>query len=429
MKTHKKESASENLSAPILNAVMNAIPDPVFYKDTQGRYLGCNDAFVEFVGKAKSELLGKKVSEVWQDESARVFEEADQALSAQDGTQIFEGRLKRADGYLRDVIFRRSVFAVKQENIAGFVATMVDITEQKELERSLEQSRKLFMQAFWANPSLIAVSNPEDGRFVDVNKAWLEGMKYQRQDVIGKTGFDLDVWADWNDRKKLLTQLADSGCVRDFDAKLKASDGTEFSCLIEIDKISSEGQELVIWTASDISRRKELEKELQEMARTDALTGLPNRLALFEVMERAGCQAKRRQTRLAVMVLDLDGFKQVNDEFGHLAGDDLLVQIAERLTGSVRETDFVARLGGDEFAIILEDIKTLDDVSNIASHILGNITGTYKVQGFDCRVGGSIGISVYGQTTTHMEELLQQADKALYDMKGQGKGSFVFYKP
>lgn len=429
MKKHEKDHATGNLSAPVLEAVVNAIPDPVFYKDTHGRYLGCNDAFIEFVGKSRNELLGKTVSEVWESESAQVYEEADQALSAHEGKQVFEGRVKRYDGCVRDVIFRRSAFAAEQEKVSGGVVTMVDITAHKERERSLEQSRKLFIQAFWANPSLIAISNPEDGRFVDVNKAWLEGMKYKREDVIGKTGFDLDVWADWSDRAKLLAQLTESGCVRDYDAKLKASDGSEFACLIEIDKISAEGKELVLWTASDISRRKELEKDLHEMARTDSLTRLPNRLALFEVMEHAERRVKRRQTHVAVMVLDLDGFKQVNDDFGHLAGDDLLVQIAGRLTRGVRETDFVARLGGDEFAIILEDLKTVDDISTIASHIVENITGTYNVQGFECRVGVSIGISVYDQSTTHMEELLQQADKALYDMKGQGKGSFVFYRP
>lgn len=414
-------------SASILEAVINAVPALVFYKDMEGRYLGCNDAFVEFVGKAREELIGRTAFEVWERDLAEVYDKADKALFEAGEKQSYEGRVTRADGCIRDVIFQKTMFFAEQEKVSGMVGTMQDITERNELERSLEESRRLFTQAFVANPSLIAVSNPENGRLIDVNKAWLEGLKYKREDVIGKTVFDLGVWVDLADREALLEQLGETGCVRDFDAELRASDGTRLSCLIEIDKIVSEDKNLVLWTASDISRRKEVEKELQEMARTDSLTQLANRHALFEVMERAGGRAKRNHRKIAVMVLDLDGFKRVNDDYGHLVGDALLVEVARCLKSSVRDTDFVARLGGDEFAIILEDVDTPDNVSKVAKSIIENITKTYTVKGFECSVGISIGIAIFDQEPINMEELLQRADKALYQMKNQGKGGYVFY--
>lgn len=411
----------------LLEAVINAIPAPVFYKDKEGRYLGCNDAFVEFVGRPREELIGKGVFELWEPALAEIYHKADQALLDAGGKQIYEGRVTYADGSVRDVMFHKAVFFAEQESLCGMVGVMLDITERKRLERSLDESRNLFTQAFHANPSLIALSDPTTGRLVDVNKAWLQGLKFTREEAIGKTVYELGVWVNLDDREELLKLLGESGCVRDFDAQLRARDGSILSCLIEIDKITSGEKELVLWTASDISKRKEAERVLQEMARTDALTRLANRHALYEVMDRACKRAKRHEKEMAVLVLDLDGFKQVNDVYGHLVGDEMLIEIAKRLQHSVRETDLVARLGGDEFAIILEDVKCPEDINDIAGHIVERIKGNYIIQGHSCAVGISIGVSIYGVDGTEPDELILKADKALYQMKAKGKGSYIFY--
>jgi diguanylate cyclase (GGDEF)-like protein len=174
--------------------------------------------------------------------------------------------------------------------------------------------------------------------------------------------------------------------------------------------------------------RISLSDEMSRMAHHDALTGLPNRTLFLDRAELAVVDARGGQHDVAVLFIDLDGFKAVNDRFGHGAGDELLTGVAARLTGSVRSIDLAGRLGGDEFAVLVEKVTSLDDLVELADRIITALGARFSVRGNDVVVGASIGIALAGRTDD-ADALIRHADLAMYDAKSLGKNRSSFYRP
>jgi diguanylate cyclase (GGDEF)-like protein/PAS domain S-box-containing protein len=181
------------------------------------------------------------------------------------------------------------------------------------------------------------------------------------------------------------------------------------------------------WFFRDITERKRVEALALRMARYDVLTGLANRAVFVEALQHAIATAKRGEKSFAVLYLDLDHFKDVNDTLGHPVGDELLRAVADRLTGSTRETDTVARFGGDEFAIIVADIRDPADAAIFADKLITAFAIPFSVQGSDIHSGASIGIAVYASEASDAETLLSHADVALYRAKSEGRGGYRFF--
>ncbi len=195
-----------------------------------------------------------------------------------------------------------------------------------------------------------------------------------------------------------------------------------------------ENQSLVDRLNEEIAEKKSAQETLKEhaaqlekLAHHDPLTDLPNRLLLDARLKHAIERSKRYKTQTAVLFMDLDGFKHVNDSLGHQAGDDLLCQVAKRLKGSVREEDTVARLGGDEFVVVMGDVKNSRDVEKIAQKLMKQIKRPYTVDHQNVYVGTSIGISLYPKDGSTTEELITNADAAMYRAKEMGRGNYQFY--
>lgn len=177
----------------------------------------------------------------------------------------------------------------------------------------------------------------------------------------------------------------------------------------------------------DITERKQLEDQLLKMAKYDSLTGLANRTLFHEFLQSSMDRSDRYQRSTAVMFLDLDHFKQINDQLGHDAGDLLLASVANRLTGCIRKVDLVARLGGDEFAVVLDDAKSQDDVCTVAQKILNVLSEPHDLGSTVRKVGSSIGIAFYPGNAQDADELVKAADGAMYMAKKQGRNGFRFY--
>ncbi|MGZ4997834.1 MAG: putative bifunctional diguanylate cyclase/phosphodiesterase, partial [Methylobacter sp.] len=183
-----------------------------------------------------------------------------------------------------------------------------------------------------------------------------------------------------------------------------------------------------IGTHIDITNRKATEEAIERLAFFDPLTKLPNRLLLQERLKHSIERARRQGKQLALMMLDLDRFKAVNDSLGHLAGDELLQQVGERITNQLRSSDMVARLGGDEFIVLLEDINSPSDTVRLAEEIITTLSKPFKLtQSDDVWIGASIGISLYPQHGDSFEILMDHSDKALYQAKDQGRGCFAYF--
>lgn len=174
----------------------------------------------------------------------------------------------------------------------------------------------------------------------------------------------------------------------------------------------------------DITERKRAEERIRVMALHDALTGLPNRLNINDQIDQALERAHTSGKRFALLFLDLDGFKKVNDTLGHDAGDELLVKVATELKAAVRETDVVARLGGDEFVVLLHDLEHVTPATTIATEIVRRLSMPFPLAKAEVRIGTSIGIALYPEHDTHREGLLKAADEAMYAAKAGGRGAW-----
>ena len=173
---------------------------------------------------------------------------------------------------------------------------------------------------------------------------------------------------------------------------------------------------------------KRANKRLEKMAKHDALTGLANRTYLYDLMNMQIALARRNKERLAVLFLDLDGFKEVNDQHGHAAGDNVLADVAESLKSIVRDTDLVARIGGDEFIIVMNGVKDISAIDSLAEKIISTVNNPIKIENTEITLGASIGISIYPDDAKSKKLLLKHADSSMYASKNKGENHFSYFK-
>lgn len=208
----------------------------------------------------------------------------------------------------------------------------------------------------------------------------------------------------------------------------RRKDGTSFPVEVGVGSIDYGGRRLVFASARDITERKELEKRLSHQAFHDSLTGLPNRVLFLDRLGHALARADRRKDSVAVLFLDLDDFKVVNDSLGHGAGDELLVATARRLTACLRPGDTVARLGGDEFTVLLEEVTGGGEVERVVARILDSLAAPFEIAGSEVFVTASIGVVSEASPGSSPEELMREADLAMYRAKEGGKACYEVYE-
>ena len=205
------------------------------------------------------------------------------------------------------------------------------------------------------------------------------------------------------------------------------TDGSQFAIEISISELRHGRQRLYTAILRDISERKENEERIHRLAHHDQLTGLPNRNLLSDRLKLALARVKRHGGRVAVLYVDLDRFKPINDCFGHEAGDLVLKEVANRLSASVRASDTVARVGGDEFVVVLEEIHATDDVAPIARKIVESLSIPIEIMDNTAKIGASIGVAMFPDDGSTIEEVNKAADAAMYRVKNSGRNGFCFY--
>lgn len=184
----------------------------------------------------------------------------------------------------------------------------------------------------------------------------------------------------------------------------------------------------IVGSATDITERKKLELELQRYANYDKLTGLPNRRLFFERLEQMVVEGERYGSKFALLFLDLDGFKEINDRYGHDAGDEVLIAAGNRLQECVRKSDTVARMGGDEFTIIIRNAEDRKSIHGVVKKIHDVLQKAITIDSFECSVNSSIGVAIYPDDGADSEILLKNADSSMYEVKRNGKGGIRFFK-
>lgn len=296
--------------------------------------------------------------------------------------------------------------------------------EMRECESAEAKFRGLVEQR------LMGIFIIQDCQFVYINPKFAQMFGYPVEDIMGCLGpLDLIAQADQAQAHEYLCHPPgshDSGIHRTFSAV--RSDGSLFELGISGEAHDYEGRPAILGVALDITEQNRMQRQLNYLAFYDSLTELPNRALFFDRLNQTLAYHKRTGGSFALMVLDLDGFKGVNDAYGHQIGDLLLVAVGRQLRSCVREADTVARMGGDEFTIILQDIHQSDNVILVANKILATLTEPLFLMGHTCRISASLGICIAPRDGSDMETLLNCADAAMYESKARSKNTYTFYQ-
>ena len=306
----------------------------------------------------------------------------------------------------------------------GFVTIYTDISER----RASEEREQLAQKVFAHTPAGIVVTD-QTQCIISVNPATSLLSGYEPHEIVGRTIFGLlDLGTQWTIDQ--LQQEIDRHGTWNGEIEILQKLGTSAPTGIRVSRVDDAqvGQTAhYIWILADIAERKQAEERMRHIAQTDSLTGLPNRLTLQIRLAQLLPEARRHQWQLAVMFIDLDRFKIINDTLGHQVGDELLRDVAIRLSRVVRETDFVARLGGDEFVILLPAISGPADAAIIANKIIGALSSSILTGNHELHTSPSIGISIFPDDGSDGDTILKNADTAMYHAKSAGRNNYQFY--
>ena len=293
----------------------------------------------------------------------------------------------------------------------------------------LAESESRFRTIFDAAGDAIFINDAADGRVLDVNARMCEMFRCTRAQALGATTktisanigpFDAEHAGAW-------MRKAAGGETQTFDWLARRFDGEEFWVEVSLRLAQIGADRRIIAVVRDISERKRHQHELEFLAHHDPLTHLPNRVLLADRLQHAIAQTQRTQRLLAIAYLDLDGFKEINDGYGHKTGDRLLTLVAQRLKEQTRAGDTLSRLGGDEFVILLGDLATIEECSLTIERLLEKIAQPYQIDGHTLRISASIGLTVYPFDDADTETLLRHADQAMYLAKQGGRNRYHLF--
>lgn len=305
------------------------------------------------------------------------------------------------------------------------------VTNLKQVKGELEKSQ-LQLQSIIHNVMDGIITINESGEIHGFNPAAEQIFGYSQQEVLGRNARMLLPEAERDAKNTYLDLHVLSGethmpGIRGREVRALRKDGTCFPMELSASEMVLGGQHYFIGIVRDITERKQAEQKISHLAHYDHLTDLPNRALFLDILNHSLALAKRNQQKAAVMFLDLDGFKQINDTLGHDAGDLLLKGVAARIKCALRDSDTVARVGGDEFILVLENIGSAHNAALVGGKILDALTPVFDLNGQPGRVGGSIGIALFPDDAGEPADLVKNADEAMYLAKKTGKNNCKFY--
>ncbi|MBL0949477.1 MAG: PAS domain S-box protein [Pseudomonas sp.] len=313
------------------------------------------------------------------------------------------------------------------------VGTLVDISERLMREQRVRASEEKFAKAFHSSPDAITITERDSARYIEVNEGFTRLTGYSPDEVVGRTAFEMDIWAFPDERQQLLEQLARNGQVLHLEMHGKHRSGEVRLVDVSVQPIELDGVPCLLLTARDISELKQAQAQVQHLAYHDALTNLPNRALLMDRLTQQISLLKRHDLRGALLFLDLDHFKHINDSLGHPVGDSVLRLVTARLEASVRLEDTVARLGGDEFVVLLSGLEgkrseVTRHVRQVADKLRQLLAEPMLLDGHRLQVTPSIGVALIPDHGNTPADLLKRADIALYRAKDSGRNAIQLFR-
>jgi len=404
--------------------ILDQVHESVITMDLGGFITGWNKGAEQLFGYTSAEALGKHILFLYADPDAEDDSEGFHDAFLEHGGRELEVRRRRKSGEVFWASLQLSLMRDAEGAPSGLIGYLSDITERIEAEKTMRLQSRIFEHS----EESILITDP-DRRILSVNPAFYAMTGYTPEEVIGQTPVILrsdkhpphfydEIWAhveqdgSWNG-----------------EIWTRKKDGDDFPSWASISLVRNRDGGLINYFSifTDISERKRAEEQINFLAYYDSLTGLPNRSLLYKLVDQALVEAQRHRLHGALLFIDLNRFKPINDTLGHGVGDRLLQMVGERLRGAVRKEDVVARIGGDEFVVALFDIARREHAAVVAQKLLSALAPPFHAEGHELNIGAAIGISLYPRDGFDTEPLLRMADIAMYRAKQTGQDGYAFY--
>ena len=409
-------------------AVFNQAQEYMSLLDLDGTLRDANRSSLELIGDPDpDEVLGLPFWDTpWWTHDAAMQERLRRAFAdvASGRSSRFEATHPAADGTLRYVDFHLHPILDDSGKLVMAMAEGSDVTER----HRIEEQRRLALRVFQSSHDGIMITDPR-GIILDVNQAFCHLTGYSRDEAVGQSSRMLE---SGHHDKTFFEQMFDTIAREDHwlgEIWNRTKSGAISVVLMTISAVRDASAQITHYVGvfTDITRKKESEWRLEHLAHHDALTGLPNRSLFRDRLLQAIRKSQRDERTLALLFIDLDRFKEVNDCLGHIAGDRLLTEAALRITACVRNSDTVARLGGDEFTVVLQDVDNPDDAAAVAGDIIDALAVPFVLGDENVNISASIGIALCPVDAGDPDALTSAADQAMYDAKAQGRNRYSFH--
>jgi diguanylate cyclase (GGDEF)-like protein/PAS domain S-box-containing protein len=414
-------------SRTFLYAVVDALPTPFTVKDRQHRYVLANEAFCKVVGRSREELLGKDDRSVLPPEQAAEVWRTDDAVLVGGEPLEYEGPFRTGATELYTLVRKSALTRADGSRVV--LSSIVDISRQKAVEAQLRLSERRFRD-FADAASEFVWETDAHGAIAFVSSRVSTVLGYGQEELIGRRPQNLMPPGEYERIVEWIREhRRNDGSFHDLEHRYLTKAGQLTWIQASAVQIVDEHGAFAGYrgTARDITDRKTAEERISYLATRDPLTDLPNRVLFNDRLEQGLVNARRKRDQLALMFIDLDRFKNINDSLGHQVGDLLLKEVAARMQACIRKGDTLSRLGGDEFVVTLEGLQQAEDAAQVAQKIIAALAQPMTIAGHILTTSCSIGISIFPADAEDSSALMKNADTAMYHAKEKGRRNFQFF--